>query len=120
MQHHAVQGWARQEVSPARAEGGCTGARAENPGAWGRMGPHGAAWGLAWGRTGPHGAAWMGLGMDGAGCYLLRWCWANNPLTQPSKYPIPADLSITGPTCLIGERDGAPLGAERHEALARR
>jgi hypothetical protein len=39
----------------------------------------------------------------------------------PSKYPIPADLSIaiTDPTCLIAGRDGASLG-ERHEALARR
>jgi hypothetical protein len=57
----------------------------------------------------------------GASCYLLRWCWANNPLALPSKHPIPADLSITDPTCLciIAGRDGAPLG-ERHEALARR
>jgi hypothetical protein len=55
----------------------------------------------------------------GAGCYLLRWRWANNPLALPSKCAIPADLSITDPTYLIAERDGAPLG-ERHEALARR
>jgi hypothetical protein len=55
----------------------------------------------------------------GTGCYLLRWRWANNPLALPSKYPIPADLSITDPTCVIAGRDGAPLG-EIHEALARR
>jgi hypothetical protein len=41
------------------------------------------------------------------------------PLALPSKCPIPADLSVTDPTYLIPERDGAPLG-ERHEALARR
>jgi hypothetical protein len=41
----------------------------------------------------------------GACCYLLRWRWANNPLALPSKYPIPADLSIAiaDPTCLIAE-----------------
>jgi hypothetical protein len=55
----------------------------------------------------------------GGGCYLLRWRRVNNPLALPPKYPIPTDLSITEPTCLIAERDGAPLG-EKHEALARR
>jgi hypothetical protein len=38
-------------------------------------------------------------------CYLLHWRWANNPLALPSKYPIPADLFITDPTCSIAERD---------------
>jgi hypothetical protein len=62
-----------------------------------------------------------GGGARGAGCYLLRWRWANNPLALPSKCPIPADLpiAIADPTYLIAGRDGAPLG-ERHEALARR
>jgi hypothetical protein len=46
----------------------------------------------------------------GAGCYLLRWRWTNSPLALPSKYPIPADVSIAHPTCLIAGRDGAPLG----------
>jgi hypothetical protein len=81
---------------------------------WGRMGPHRA------GRTGPASArdrtgAWAwGLacmaknnpGKGGnkrraAGCYLLRWRWTNNPLALTSKYPIPADLFIADPTCLI-------------------
>jgi hypothetical protein len=30
-----------------------------------------------------------------AGCYLLRWRWANNPLQAlPSKYPIPAEIFL--------------------------
>jgi hypothetical protein len=81
------------------------------------MGPHG--WGLAWGR--PKNNPEENQQARGAGCYLLRWRWANNPRALPPKYTTPAGLSIaiTDPTCLIAERDGAALG-ERHDALARR
>ena len=44
-------------------------------GLWGRMGPHGAAWGrmgLAWGRMGPHGNYRMGLAWGRMG---LAWGW---------------------------------------------
>jgi hypothetical protein len=133
-------------VCDVRCVQSTAGVRAETSGAWGPMRQgserktpmHGAAWG----RMGPHGAAHgaapgrMGLGLGpvqkitrgggggggerrAAGCYLLRWRWTNNPLALPSNYPIPDDLFITDPTCLIAGRDGAPLG-ERHEALARR
>jgi hypothetical protein len=44
-----------------------------------------------------------------AGCYLLRWRWANNnnnPLqVLLSKHPIPADLFAADPTCSIAGRD---------------
>jgi hypothetical protein len=74
-------------------------------------------------KTPVHGAAWGRMGPDmgpvkkiarpkkkrrAAGCYLLRWHWANNPLQTAgtaSKYPTPTDLFITDPTCAIAGRD---------------
>jgi hypothetical protein len=45
----------------------------------------------------------------GAGCYLLRWRWANNPLALPSlKAPAPSLLiyvRVADPTCLVAGRD---------------
>jgi hypothetical protein len=112
---------AKKRLSAPTARGPSGKPRCMVHGAAGRMGPHGVAWGrvglhgAAWGRTGPHRAAW-GLAWGSsrtlkrkkrraAGCYLLRWRWANNPLALPSKYPIPADLFITDPTCSIAGHD---------------
>jgi hypothetical protein len=49
-------------------------------GAWGRIGPRGAAWGAglhdAWGRMGPHGAWGMRrMEMDLQDTWCLRWPW---------------------------------------------
>jgi hypothetical protein len=63
----------------------------------------GWGWHLAWGLVlgmGPVQKITRGGGRGqarSAGCYLLRWRWANNPLALPSKCPITADLSITDP-----------------------
>jgi hypothetical protein len=51
---------------------------------WGRTGPHRAAWGLAWGpfKNKNKNPGKKERKRRAAGCYLLRWRWANNPLAH--------------------------------------
>ena len=77
---------------------GSLGSERETPvhgAAWGRMGPHGAAWGSAWGSSKATNQA------RGTGCYLLRWRWAKQQPTGTGTDCLPSAPSQTVATASL-------------------